>query len=86
MWKRDGGRELTCQISNEDFTCSYLVEVAHVNTAPWKPLCIEHCRARVNEHSAILLVEVFDCLCFRVELDSSRDGGCELLVGKVDSC
>lgn len=77
---------LTCEIANEDFACSHLVEVAHVYTVPWEALRIEHCRARVHEHSTILLVEVFDCLCFWVELHGSRDGGCEFLVREVDSC
>lgn len=32
----------TGQVTDEDFACSHLVEVAHINTISWKCLCIEH--------------------------------------------
>jgi hypothetical protein len=86
----EGGRKLrgvlTCEIANKDFTCSHLIEVAHVNTVPWEALRIEHCRAWMHEYSAIFLVEVFDCLCFWVEFHGSGDGRCKFLVREVDSC
>jgi len=77
---------LTREISNENLACSHLVEVAHVNTIPWKALRIEYCRARMHEHPSIFLVEVFDCLRFRVEFYGSGNGRREFLVGEIDSC